>query len=73
MGSLVLVDVLEIEVIHTSHCGGWEGVVLLQLVLAGQNTLESRYGHGGREEGCCWGIIGGGRSFLPEIIYTAQD
>ena len=54
--------------------GGWEGVVLLQLVLAGQNTLESRHGHGGREEGCCCrGIVGGGGSFLPEIICTAQD
>ena len=52
VGSLVLaVDVLEIEIVHTSLCGGWEGVVLLQLVLAGQKTLESGHGYGGRGDG----------------------
>ena len=35
-------DVFEIEIVHASLCARWKGVVLLQLVLTGQKTLESR-------------------------------
>ena len=57
VGALIRVagfDVLEIEILHVSLCARWEGVVLLQLVLTGQKTLESGHGQGGREEGCCY-------------------
>ena len=47
-------DVLEIEKVHASLCARWKSVVLLQLVLTGQKTLESGHGQGGREEGCCY-------------------
>lgn len=35
-------DVFEIEIVHASLCARWKGVVLLQLVLTDQKTLESR-------------------------------
>ena len=44
-------DVLEIELVHANLRARWKGVVLLQLVLTGQKTLESRNGHGG------WGVL----------------
>ena len=47
-------DVFEIEIVHASLCTRWKSVVLLQLVLTGQKTLESGHGQGGREEGCCY-------------------
>ena len=47
-------NVLEIEIVCVSLCARWKGVVLLQLALTGQKTLESRHGHGGWEEGCCY-------------------
>ena len=47
LASPVPVDVVKVEIIHMSICGGWEGVVLVQLVLAGQETLEGRHGGGG--------------------------
>ena len=47
-------DVLEIGIVHASLCASWRGVVVLQLVLTGQKTLESRHGHGGQEGGCCY-------------------
>ena len=47
-------NVLKIEIVCVSLCARWKGVVLLQLVLTGQKTLESRHGHGSQEEGCCY-------------------
>ena len=49
-------DMLEIRIVHASLCARWKGVVLLQLVLTGQKMLESRHGHGGWEEGCCYWV-----------------
>ena len=46
LGSLVPVNALKIKIIGVAVCGGWERVVLLQLVLAGQETLEGGHGHG---------------------------
>lgn len=49
--SLVPVEARKIKIIHASIRAGWEGVVLVQLVLAGQKAFESGHGHRAGEEG----------------------